>query len=82
MRPEIILFPSSYFSETKPDEDLPKEYDAVQQSGLFDTVLFSYEKWFLEGKLKLNCSVDRPVFTVYRVWMMKPDTSMSIVCFI
>ena len=44
MTPTAIIFPSSYFSETKPDEDLQAEFDAVQNTGLFEILLFSYEK--------------------------------------
>ena len=46
-----IVFPSSYFSIHKVDEDLQAEYDAVIDTGLFDVVLFSYDKWFNEGAL-------------------------------
>ena len=33
---DLILFPSSFFSITKVDEDLQKEYDAASATGLFD----------------------------------------------
>lgn len=68
-----ILFPSSYFSIKNVDEDLQEEYDAVMETGLFDVVLFSYDKWFNEGKLILNSPVDKPCKAVYRGWMMKPE---------
>ena len=51
---DLILFPSSFFSITKVDEDLQKEYDAVQTTGLFDVALFGYDKWFNEDKLVIN----------------------------
>ena len=37
---DLILFPSSYFSIKKVDEDLQGEYEAVMGTGLFDVVLF------------------------------------------
>ena len=33
---DLILFPSSYFSVKKVDEDLQGEYDAVLATGLYD----------------------------------------------
>lgn len=43
---DLILFPSSYFNVSKVDEDLQDEYDAVKETGLFDIILFGYDKWF------------------------------------
>ena len=68
-----ILFPSSYFSIHKVDEDLQSEYDAVIETGLFDTALFSYEKWFNDGKLVLEKEPPELVCGVYRGWMMQPE---------
>ena len=51
---DLILFPSSFFSIKKVDEDLQYEYDAVKATGLFDIVLFGYDKWMNEGTLVLN----------------------------
>ena len=45
-----LLFPSSYFSIKNVDEDLKAEYDAATETGLFDIILFSYDKWFNEAK--------------------------------
>lgn len=70
---QTILFPSSYFSDSKVDEDLEKEYNAVMETGLFSVILFSYDKWFSEGILKLNQIPDEPLDAVYRGWMMKPE---------
>lgn len=68
-----ILFPSSYFSIKEVDEDLKKEYEAVKETGLFDVILFGYDKWFNEGKLILNHSPSLPCNAVMRGWMMKPE---------
>ena len=70
---KTIVFPSSYFSSKNVDEDLKREYDAVKETGLFDIVLFSYDKWFNESKLVLDKPVDMQCNAVYRGWMMKPE---------
>lgn len=74
MERKTLLFPSSYFSINRVDEDMQAEYDSAIATGLFDIVLFSYDKWFNEGKLRLNCKPQKPVCAVYRGWMMKPET--------
>lgn len=73
MKPNTILFPSSYFTIREVDEDLQTEYEAVCSTGLFDVVLFSYDKWFNEGKLVLNRQINASVSAIYRGWMMKPE---------
>lgn len=67
-----LLFPSSYFSIRNIDEDLKAEYDAATETGLFDIILFSYDKWFNEGKLVLDHPISEPCTAIYRGWMMKP----------
>lgn len=70
---DMIVFPSSFFSVSKVDEDLQKEYDAVIETGLFEVVLFGYEKWFDEDKLVLQNAPEKEHLAVYRGWMMRPD---------
>lgn len=70
---DLILFPSSYFSIKKVDEDLQGEYDAVKQTGLFDVVLFGYDKWVNEGTLVLNETPHEMRKAIMRGWMMKPE---------
>lgn len=70
---DLVLFPSSYFSANRIDEDLQQELDAVKAAGLFDVVLFGYDKWFNEGKLVLNKTFSAPRDAVMRGWMMKPE---------
>ena len=70
---DMVLFPSSFFSVTRVDEDLKKEYDAVLATGLYDVALFGYDKWFNEGKLVVNGTPDKERIAVYRGWMMKPE---------
>lgn len=69
----IILFPSSYFYPRRVDEDLQTEYDAVLETGLFEVILFEYNAWFNEGKLKLTNVPEEMSNAVYRGWMMKPE---------
>ena len=35
-----IVFPSSYYSRNKVEEDLQAEYDAVTETGVFDVCCF------------------------------------------
>lgn len=69
----IILFPSSFFSVKKVDEDLQQEFEAVKETGLFNIIIFGYDKWFDEGKLVLTDIPDEPTEAVYRGWMMIPE---------
>ncbi len=70
---DLVLFPSSFFSVKKVDEDLQIEYDAVKETGLFDTILFGYDKWFNEGKLVLTEKPSQKRMAIQRGWMMKPE---------
>lgn len=70
---DLILFPSSFFSVNKVDEDLQAEYDAVVSTGLFEIALFSYDKWFNEGKFIVKGAPEEIRQAVYRGWMMKPE---------
>lgn len=70
---DLILFPSSYYSLDRPDEDLRVEYDAAYATGLFDIALFGYDKWFQEGKLILKNAPETKRLAVHRGWMMRPD---------
>ena len=69
---DMILFPSSFFSVTKVDEDLQREYDAVLFTGLFEVALFGYDQWFNDGKLVVKNAPNELHLAVYRGWMMKP----------
>ncbi|MCR5336950.1 MAG: ATP-grasp domain-containing protein [Lachnospiraceae bacterium] len=73
MEVKTILFPSSFFSGKKVDEDLQNEYDAVLSTGLWDTVFFDYNKWFHEGKLVLSKKPESWVYALHRGWMMKAE---------
>ena len=69
----VLIFPSSYFSDKQVDEMMQPEYEAAKSTGLFELVLFSYEKWFHNSRLKLECGFDSPVRAIYRGWMMHPE---------
>ena len=73
MKIDTLIFPSSYFSINNVDEELKAEYDAAKETGLFNIILFSYDKWFNEDRLALNKTPDEPCKAVYRGWMMKPE---------
>ncbi len=68
-----ILFPSSFFDGKKVDEDLQSEYEAALNTGLWDTIFFSYDKWFNEGKLVLSKEIPKRIQAVHRGWMMKAE---------
>ena len=70
---DVILFPSSFFSTKKVDEDLQREYDAVSATGLYDTIFFGYDKWFNEDKLVLSGTPATTRKAIMRGWMMKPS---------
>ena len=73
MKVNTILFPSSFFDGKKVDEDLQSEYEAVLNTGLWDTIFFNYDKWFNEGKLVLSEEISTRISAVHRGWMMKAD---------
>ena len=68
-----ILFPSSFFDGKKVDEDLQSEYEAVLNTGLWNTIFFNYDKWFNAGKLVLSEGIPERTYAVYRGWMMKAE---------
>lgn len=70
---DLVLFPSSFFSIKKVDEDLQGEYDAVKMTGLYDTIFFGYDKWVNEGVLILNETPSVRRKAIMRGWMMKPE---------
>ncbi len=69
----LILYPSSYFDVNKVDEDLKTEYEAAKETGLFETVLFGYDRFIQEGKLTLSRPIKENTKAIYRGWMMKPE---------
>lgn len=70
---DLIFFPSSYFNVSKVDEDLQAEYDAVKATGLFDVILFGYDKWFEEDQLVIKDIPQVERIAVYRGYMMNPE---------
>ena len=74
---DIILFPSSFLDGKRIDEDMQNEYEAAIDTGLWEVVLFSYEKWFHDGVLVLSKEIPSPVTAVYRGWMMKEEQHAS-----
>ena len=64
---DLILLLSSYFSISKVDEHLKKEYDTVLTTGLFGAALFGYDKW-INDKLIVNGAPDKEKTAVYRGW--------------
>ena len=77
---KMILFPSDYFDINKVDESFKNEYEVVCGDGNFEILLFSYDEWIAERKLKLNYRVDTMKDTIYRGWMMKPEIYKNFYC--
>ena len=74
---EAILFPSFYNDVTLIDEDFNGEYEAVCENAQLHPILFDYDAWFNENKLRLSEKIEKDVFAVYRGWMMQPDQYRS-----
>ena len=70
---DLVVFPSSYFNKNKVDESLIPEYNSAISTGLFDTVIFCYDKLIDENKLILSRNFDKKRKAVYRGWMMHPN---------
>lgn len=70
---KTVLFPSSFQDRERIDEDLADEYNACLATGLFETIIFGYDEWFNDHKLRLTYEPEEQVMAVYRGWMMKPD---------
>lgn len=68
-----ILFPCDYFNNKEVDPDLKQEYEAALQTGLFNVILFDYDRYLEGGKLTVSPLPDEPIKAVYRGWMLKPD---------
>ena len=69
----ILLFPSDYFEKNQVDSDLKEEYQAAVQTGLYEIILFDYEKFFHENQLVLSQKPHSSGIGIYRGWMMKPE---------
>lgn len=70
---DLVVFPSSYFNKNKVDESLITEYNSAISTGLFDTVIFCYDKLIDENKLILSRNFDKKRKAIYRGWMMHPN---------
>ena len=77
---KMVLFPSDYFDINEVDESFKNEYEAVLSDRNCQILLFSYDEWIAEGKLKLNYRVDTMTDTIYRGWMMKPEIYENFYC--
>lgn len=70
---KTILFPSSFLDRRQIDEDMAEEYNAVLQTGLFDTIIFGQDEWFNDQTLRITSVPKEKLYAVYRGWMMKPE---------
>ncbi len=72
-----IIFPSSFFDKKQVDDDLKLEYEAVLSTGLFNTIIFSYDDWFNKNKLTLSYNPTEKINAVYRGWMMNENQYLN-----
>ena len=70
---KTILFPCDYFNNKEVDHDLKQEYEAALQTGLFNVILFDYNRYLEEGKLTVSPLPNEPIKAVYRGWLLKPE---------
>ena len=68
-----VLFPSSFEDVGRIDEDFVQEYEAVQENGQLHPILFGYDAWFNEKKLRLLEKPETDINAIYRGWMMLPN---------
>ena len=73
MKKMTILFPGSYFNYRHIEEDMREEYNAVRETGLFDTCLFNYDAWLAGEQYRTTNTESIARDTIYRGWMLKPE---------
>ena len=67
-----VLFPADYFDQNKPDDNFIKEYVAAMENNL-NVLLFSYDTFLEEEKLRLKGDKSLACTVIYRGWMLKPE---------
>lgn len=67
-----VLFPADYFDQNKPDDNFIKEYVAASENNL-NVLLFSYDTFLEEEKLRLKGDTSLTCTVIYRGWMLKPE---------
>lgn len=67
-----VLFPADYFGQNKPDDNFIKEYRAAMENNI-NVLLFSYDTFLEEGKLRLKGDISLSCPVIYRGWMLKPE---------
>lgn len=69
----LILFPSDFFDLTKVDIDYEEEFKTVIQFKEFVKVIFNYDEFISDRKLKLFPEPNEECLCIYRGWMLKPE---------
>lgn len=67
-----ILFPSDFFDQNKPDDSFKNEYLAAIDNNI-NVLLYSYDIFLENGKLRLKGDTSLACRVIYRGWMLKPD---------
>ena len=68
----LILFPSDYFDIKMVDQSYEAEYNAVSTSPELKSVLFNYDEFVADGKLKIYPNKYSGE-CIYRGWMLTPQ---------
>lgn len=67
-----VLFPSDYFDTNKSDDSFIKEYRAAVENQIH-VLLFSYDEFLEDGKLRMKGDPSLSCAVIYRGWMLKPE---------
>ncbi|MBQ9008506.1 MAG: ATP-grasp domain-containing protein [Clostridia bacterium] len=67
-----ILFPSAYGEINQIDEEFVREYEAVCENDALHPILFGFDDWVTENRLRLSEKPETDIRAVYRGWMMQP----------
>ena len=67
-----FLFPARYDSLTVTDDEYNAEYEAALSNPQHNAVLFDYDKFYYEGRLKIQSNRLAGSY-IYRGWMLLPN---------
>ncbi len=72
-----ILFPSDFFKIKQIDVDYSEEYNTSKQLN-FEPILFNYDEFINDKKLKLYPHELSEGLCIYRGWMLKPEQYLEL----
>ena len=78
----LFLFPSDYFNIKQIDPDYAAEYEAMCKIPEFKAVLFNYDEFVSDGKIKLHPKDYYTGDCIYRGWMLNPEQYQTLCSFL